>query len=437
MARERKGVDLYRAERDTKIRSRYLSAMERGDYRELPGAVYTKGFLRNYALYLGLDPEDVLAQWRAERGEITSPAATISVPRPLAAPRKSLTFSPGILVGAMLTLVVIGFIAYLGVQLLRFAKPPTLAVSAPAAAVLDVEDGTTSYTFSGTTIPGATIEITASGREQPYRASADADGAWSVDVDLSRGRNQFVVDAKDPDTGKAAEEPVQRVIMVPFPVIEAPTLTVDSPVDGATFENGAIPVTGRTTNADSVTVAATLLGPATGAPAPSASPSPSPVPSPSPSAGAPSPSPTVPADAKTVTPADDGSFSVPLELTTGRWSVVVTASSPEGKTTSITRGVTVSYNGVNLVVAVDGGRAWLKVWVDGKLDPSTGAAGRVVGDGKTLTFSGTESIEVRTGNSGVTYFTLNGEALGALGRRGIPETWLFAPPEQPKKTSRS
>src|SRR5215204_6978296 len=67
-ARERKGVDLYRAERDTKIRARYLAALERGDYKELPGAVYTKGFLRNYALYLGLDPDDVLLQWRRERG---------------------------------------------------------------------------------------------------------------------------------------------------------------------------------------------------------------------------------------------------------------------------------------------------------------------------------------------------------------------------------
>ena len=36
-ARERKGVDLYRAERDTKIRARYLAALERGDYKELPG----------------------------------------------------------------------------------------------------------------------------------------------------------------------------------------------------------------------------------------------------------------------------------------------------------------------------------------------------------------------------------------------------------------
>src|SRR6266545_6976166 len=96
-ARERKGVDLYRAERDTKIRARYLGALERGDYKELPGAVYTKGFLRNYALYLGLDPEDVLDQWRLERGDLsiqTEPA--IVIPKPLEAPRGGFTFSLGI-----------------------------------------------------------------------------------------------------------------------------------------------------------------------------------------------------------------------------------------------------------------------------------------------------------------------------------------------------
>src|SRR5260221_4277791 len=82
-ARERKGVDLARAERDTKIRVRYLSALERGDYRDLPGAVYTKGFLRNYAIYLNLDPEDVLRQWRRERGDQVGPEPVIVPPRPL------------------------------------------------------------------------------------------------------------------------------------------------------------------------------------------------------------------------------------------------------------------------------------------------------------------------------------------------------------------
>jgi hypothetical protein len=99
--------------------------------------------------------------------------------------------------------------------------------------------------------------------------------------------------------------------------------------------------------------------------------------------------------------------------------------------------VTVAYKGVNLVVTVKGGRAWIKVWVDGKLAPSVGAAGQVISNGKALTFTGRESIEVRTGSSGVTYFTLNGTSLGTLGKSGVPETWKFAPPAPPEKTQRS
>src|SRR5512141_3494845 len=108
-ARERKGVDLGRAERDTKIRARYLAALARGDYRELPGAVYTKGFLRNYAIYLGLDPEDVLRQWRRERGEQASPEPLVVPPRPIAEPPRPLTFSPSVIVAALMTLGVAAF----------------------------------------------------------------------------------------------------------------------------------------------------------------------------------------------------------------------------------------------------------------------------------------------------------------------------------------
>src|SRR5215213_1494506 len=125
-ARERKGVDLVRAERDTKIRARYLRALERGDYRDLPGAVYTKGFLRNYAIYVGLDPEDVLAQWRRERGDQGTPEPVIVPRRPIEAPRRAFTVSTSMGVAALLAIVVIAFAAYLGMQLLRYAKAPVL-----------------------------------------------------------------------------------------------------------------------------------------------------------------------------------------------------------------------------------------------------------------------------------------------------------------------
>jgi cytoskeletal protein RodZ len=425
-ARERKGVDLYRAERDTKIRARYLAALERGDWKDLPGAVYTKGFLRNYALYLGLDPDDILNQWRRERGADALATPAITVPRPISAPRQGLTFSVGIVVSALLTVIIVLFIGYIGIQLFRFAKPPTIAVTDPADAVSQVDDSVTSYTLAGTSIPGATVEISQPGRDQPYRVTADPDGRWTAPVDLRRGRNQFEITAKDPDTGKVADQTVSRVITVPFLVIQAPTLTVDSPADGSSYENGAIPVQGTTTNATSVAVSAQFVGavgpgvpttsPATGG-KPVATPPPPPVPQP-----------------QTVTPSDDGSFSAPLELSAGRWSITVTASSAENKTVSLTRAVTVNYKGVNLVVSIKGGRAWLKVWVDGQLSAAVGAAGRIYSDGKVLTFTGQESVEVRTGSSGVTSFTLNGKSLGALGRSGSSETWLFGPTGAPKQT---
>ena len=417
-ARERKGVDLYRAERDTKIRARYLAALERGDYRELPGAVYTKGFLRNYALYLGLDPDEVLLQWRRERGDPREPQAVITVPRPIATPRPGLTFSPSLVVFGLLMLAVVVFAGYLGVQLLRFAKPPTIAVTAPAAAVIDVDEAATEFVLRGTSAPGATISIATPGRD-PYTVSADADGGWTSTVELRRGRNQFEVSAVDPETGKRSEQSISLFITVPFLVIEAPTLTVDQPSDGVTFENGAIPVQGRTTNADSVVVSAMYTGPTQPVVGDAASPAPPAAPAPV----------SIKVDA-------DGSFSTPFELTTGRWAITVTASSAEGKTASLTRNVSVAFKGVNLVVNVRGGKAWIKVWVDGKIDERLGVAGKVISGSKTLTFSGKESIEVRTGSSGVTYFTLNGTSLGALGPSGIPETWLFAPPAEPVKTQR-
>ncbi len=435
-ARERKGVDLIRAERDTKIRVRYLSALERGDYRDLPGAVYTKGFLRNYAIYLELDPEDVLRQWRRERGDQVGPEPVIVPPRPLDEPSRPLNFSPSVVVAALLTAGVVLFFVYLSSQLLRYSKPPDLAINSPATAVLKVEESTTTFRLAGTATPGATITIRAAGQEQPIRVTALASGEWSLQVDLRRGQNRFDIDALNPETGKSSETPRTVVITVPFLVFQAPTLIITQPVEGTTYGNGAIAIEGTTTNATTVTVKSVFLGsePAGGAsPAPVATPGATAVPGASAGPGA-SPGAT-PDPGTTVNVGADGSFALPpLELTAGRWAITVTATSSEGKTASLTRQITVAYSGVNLVVSIKGGPAWIKVWIDGELQG--GGGGTVYASGKTLTFSGKTSVEIRTGSSGSTRFTLNGVSLGALGKAGVAETWLFAPPADPVRTQR-
>jgi cytoskeleton protein RodZ len=54
-ARERRGLSFPQVEEATKIRARYIRALENEDFGVLPGATYSKGFLRAYADYLGLD----------------------------------------------------------------------------------------------------------------------------------------------------------------------------------------------------------------------------------------------------------------------------------------------------------------------------------------------------------------------------------------------
>jgi hypothetical protein len=345
----------------------------------------------------------------------------LAVPRPLEAPRQGLTFSPVIVIAALLTILIGVFAIYIGIQLVRFAKPPTIAVTTPATAVIDVAEDATEYTLKGTSAPKATVTISEAGREEPQRVSADDTGRWTADVPLRRGRNEFTITALDPETGKQSETTAKVFITVPLIVIEAPTLGIDSPAEGARFENGAVPVKGTSTNAKEVEVSAVYTGPVAGQPA----------------SVAPAGGKGAKVGPRTVTVSETGGYQAPLDLSTGMWTVTVTATSAEGKTTTLTRGVVIRYNGVNLVLEVKGGRAWVKVWVDGKVSKATGSAGKVFGPGKVLTFTGRRTIEVRTGKSSATYFTLNGKDIGRMSKVGNPETWLFRPTGDPSRTTRT
>jgi cytoskeleton protein RodZ len=54
-ARTRRGIEFGQAEQATKIRGKYLRALEDEHFDTLPSPTYVKGFLRTYADYLGLD----------------------------------------------------------------------------------------------------------------------------------------------------------------------------------------------------------------------------------------------------------------------------------------------------------------------------------------------------------------------------------------------
>jgi cytoskeleton protein RodZ len=71
-AREARGISITEASTATRILPRYLQAIEAGDVASLPGDVYARGFVRNYAQLLGLPAEEMVNLYRQERGEPTS-----------------------------------------------------------------------------------------------------------------------------------------------------------------------------------------------------------------------------------------------------------------------------------------------------------------------------------------------------------------------------
>lgn len=85
-AREQRGLSLDEIQELTKIRKRYLEAIESGDYSVLPGSFYVRAFVKNYSEAVGLDPEEVL---RLYQHEVPSPAVEHSAePIPVRKPRK-------------------------------------------------------------------------------------------------------------------------------------------------------------------------------------------------------------------------------------------------------------------------------------------------------------------------------------------------------------
>ena len=62
-ARENKGLTLEEVQAKIRINARFLAALESGQYDVLPTPVHARGFLRNYARFLGLDPQPLLDRY--------------------------------------------------------------------------------------------------------------------------------------------------------------------------------------------------------------------------------------------------------------------------------------------------------------------------------------------------------------------------------------
>lgn len=126
-ARLHKRLTIEQAEKTTRIRGKFLDAMERNQFDKLPPGTFARGFLKNYASYLGLPVDDTLAFYRRQFSEEKAKV----LPDSSSAPKKGLAITPQLITLASIGILLLFFFGYLAYSYFRFAGAPVLNVDSP------------------------------------------------------------------------------------------------------------------------------------------------------------------------------------------------------------------------------------------------------------------------------------------------------------------
>ncbi|HEX8806671.1 MAG TPA: RodZ domain-containing protein [Candidatus Aquilonibacter sp.] len=141
-AREARGLTLSDVAEQIRIRSVYLAAIEDESWASIGAPVYIRGFLRTYARFLGLDPEEVVTEFNGETSAPSSPIPTVPGAAPKTtylaeeqAPARAL--SPLIWIASLIAVVLIAIVVYneatLRARQTAAALPSNTPPASPAA----------------------------------------------------------------------------------------------------------------------------------------------------------------------------------------------------------------------------------------------------------------------------------------------------------------
>jgi len=132
--RESMKMSLGQVSEKTNIPSNYLEYLEAGDYDELPADVYIIAYLKKYAEILNLNIEEIIKQFKAEKGVIVDLPKKSKNDKGVVITPKRLTLVVGIIVIALI-------FGYFWHQLSYLLSPPSIKITQPAS------DLTTSQRF--------------------------------------------------------------------------------------------------------------------------------------------------------------------------------------------------------------------------------------------------------------------------------------------------
>ena len=123
--REKKHVPISKVAQTLHLKPDVIEAIEAGNWGYLPHHSYVKGFIKNYADFLGLDSNRLLALHRAEYDERQY---NKDIPRKT---RRRLMFTPNLLAPITFIIAILIFASYLFIQSTSILKAPTVEVTSP------------------------------------------------------------------------------------------------------------------------------------------------------------------------------------------------------------------------------------------------------------------------------------------------------------------
>lgn len=182
--RLKQNKDLEYIAQKTKIRPTILKHIENGSYDKLPSRTYVHGFVRAYAIALGIDVEKALAFFRREYD--VAAAEDRPAPEPLEKPGFIIT--PAKVLTAVGSLVLVAFFVFLFIQYRQFAGRPVLLLEYPPEQLtIDQEF----VNVSGRTDPENEILINGE------TVTVSADGTFQITVTLHSGINSISIVARN------------------------------------------------------------------------------------------------------------------------------------------------------------------------------------------------------------------------------------------------
>jgi cytoskeleton protein RodZ len=125
-AREARGLSLSDVAQQLRIRSVYLAAIEDESWSTIGAPVYIRGFLRTYARFLGIDPEEAVAAFNRTQPQPPQTLPGRDAAEPETASRRG---SPLIWIAAAVAVLLIAFVTYNELTLRRALAPGTAQAS--------------------------------------------------------------------------------------------------------------------------------------------------------------------------------------------------------------------------------------------------------------------------------------------------------------------